>query len=521
MHNNYYFLRVLANELRQKLMYARLKQCFSQEKDELVLGFERQNGDDFWIKCCLGSQFSTLQFPESFHRAGRNSVDLFSDLLLAEVQEVQMYENERAFSLHFLGSYVLLFKMFGNRANVVLFQDDTFVSTFQKRLKKDESLVLASLDRPLNQCFENFVEHDSEYKALFPTFGKECQAWLAQRNFDDLNSTARWKLLQDLLEELNASTFYIYEHEKGITFSMLAPQGSILCKTSDPLEALNQFYYFHWSIGEFKKEKSQVKAALEKSFLRAKMYREDLVKQKTIREGNVALDEIGHILMANLHAIPSGVGQVELLDFYRNEPIRIKLNVGLSPVQNAENYYRKAKNFSKELANWEAKLEAKSREILDMEKALMELDSAQNKKELKPFLKWMNVESGAKSSQEELPFKEFIITGWTVWVGKNAKNNDLLTLKYAKKNDLWLHARDVSGSHVVIRNPQNQTVPKHVIEQAASIAAYYSKRQTETLCPVIVTPKKYVRKTRDLLPGQVIVDREEVVIVRPGVIDGN
>jgi predicted ribosome quality control (RQC) complex YloA/Tae2 family protein len=82
---------------------------------------------------------------------------------------------------------------------------------------------------------------------------------------------------------------------------------------------------------------------------------------------------------------------------------------------------------------------------------------------------------------------------------------------------LWLHARDVSGSHVIIRNPQNQTVPKHVIEQAASIAAYYSKRQTETLCPVIVTPKKYVRKTRDLLPGQVIVDREEVVIVRPGV----
>jgi predicted ribosome quality control (RQC) complex YloA/Tae2 family protein len=101
-------------------------------------------------------------------------------------------------------------------------------------------------------------------------------------------------------------------------------------------------------------------------------------------------------------------------------------------------------------------------------------------------------------------------------VGKNAKNNDLLTLKYAKKFDIWLHARDVSGSHVIIRNPQQRTVPKHVIEKAAELAAHFSKRATESLCPVIVTAKKYVRKTKDLLPGQVIVDREEeVVMVKP------
>ena len=517
MHNNYYFLRVLAKELKQKLMYARLKQCFSQEKDELVLGFERQNGDDFWIKCCLGAHFSTLQFPESFHRAGRNSVDLFSDVLLAEVQEVQMFENERAFAFHFLGSYVMLFKLYGNRANVVLFQDDTYISQFQKRLKKDEAIVLNALDRPLDQSFDNFVAHDSEANALFPTFGKECQAWLREKGFDDLNSVHRWDLIQQLLQQLDQANFYVYEHEKGVSLTLLEPQENVLCKTNDPIEALNQFYAYHWSVGEFKKEKNLIQTNLEKLHLRAMLYQQELLKQQTVREGNVALDEIGHILMANLHAILEGAKTVELLDFYRNKSIKIKLNVSLSPVQNAENYYRKSKNFSKELANWEAKLAAKNAEIAELEKALLEVEKCQSKKELKPFLKWNQAQNTHKADGEELPFKEFIITGWTVWVGKNAKNNDLLTLKYAKKNDLWLHARDVSGSHVIIRNPQNQTVPKHVIEQAASIAAYYSKRQTETLCPVIVTPKKYVRKTRDLLPGQVIVDREEVVIVRPGV----
>ncbi|MHA8050512.1 NFACT RNA binding domain-containing protein [Aquirufa sp. ROCK-SH2] len=516
MHNNYYFLRVLAKDLRQKLLYARLKQCFSQEKDELVLGFERQNGDDFWIKCCLGAQFSILQFPESFHRAGRNSVDLFSDLLLAEVQEVQMFENERAFAFHFLGSYVLLFKLYGNRANVVLYQDQTYISQFQKRLKKDESISLNELDRPLDQSFDNFIAHESETNALFPTFGKECQAWLKEKGYEDLNSEHRWKLIQQLLHELSLANFYIYEHAKGVSLTLLETHEHVFCKTNDPIEALNQLYAFHWSVGEFKKEKNLIHSNLEKLHLRAILYREELLKQQTIREENVALDEIGHILMANLHAIPEGAKSVELLDFYRNKPLKIKLNASLSPVQNAENYYRKSKNVAKELANWQAKVDAKNAEIEALEKAIVELEQCTTKKALKPFLKWIQPQNTQKLDAEELPFKEFTISGWTVWVGKNAKNNDLLTLKYAKKNDLWLHARDVSGSHVVIRNPQNQTVPKFVIEQAASLAAYFSKRQTETLCPVIVTPKKYVRKTRDLLPGQVIVDREEVVIVRPG-----
>ena len=75
-------------------------------------------------------------------------------------------------------------------------------------------------------------------------------------------------------------------------------------------------------------------------------------------------------------------------------------------------------------------------------------------------------------------------------------------------------------SQIIIRNPQNRTVPAFVIEKAASLAAYFSKRQTESLCPVIVTSKKFVRKTKDLLPGMVIVDREEeVVLVKPELWD--
>jgi len=516
MHNNYYFLRILSSHLRQILMYARLKQCFSQDKDELVLGFERQNGDDFYIKCSLGPQFSSLQFPESFHRAGRNSIDLFSDLLLAEVQEVEMYENERAFGVHFLGNYVLVFKLFGNRANLILYRDGEYDSQFQKRLKKDDELLLGSISRKIDQSFEAFQEADGDYFPLFPTLGKEGQAWLALQGFEQANLKDRWALLQKMLSLLEEGSFYVMSTSKGIGFTLFPPSSEPLFNSSDPIAALNQFYLLHYSVGEFTREKRQVQDGLERNLAKSLLYLQELEKQRVIRETNVPFEEIGNILMAYLHLIPSGESKVTLEDFYRNQPITIKLNATLSPAANAENYYRKAKNFSKELAHWEENISRKQQEIADLQTKLAALELVETRKGLKPYLQV----TVTKNATEELPFKQFEVEGWAIWVGKNAKNNDLLTLKYAKKQDIWLHARDVSGSHVIIRNPQNRTVPAFVIEKAASLAAYFSKRQTESLCPVIVTSKKFVRKTKDLLPGMVIVDREEeVVLVKPELWD--
>ncbi len=520
MHNNYFFLRVLVRELRQKLMYARLKQCFSQEKDELVLGFERQTGDDFWIKCAFGSQFSTLQFPEIFHRAGRNSVDLFSDLLLAEVQDVVIFDNERAFGIHLLGDFVLVFKLFGNRSNLILFRDGDYQEQFQNRLKKDEEIILSGLDRKIDQSYEAFLANDAEAFALFPTLGKEAWAHVKARGYEEQTAKARWDLLQEVLTEFEDPSFFIVSESKGVFLHLLPVSGELLWEGKDPIEALNRLYAYHYSIGEFNREKFQVLAAIQKAILKTQNYLADIRNQRVRLDAKVPFEEIGHILMANLHAIPAGQKEVELYDFYRDKPIRISLNSSLSPAQNAENYYRKSKNFSKELAHWQSNVDRKEQALEDLFTQESQVQMAETRKQLKPFLKLLSQQSPTVAAPAEIPFKEFAVDGWVIWVGKSAKNNDLLTLKYAKKFDLWLHARDVAGSHVIIRNPNQQKVPDYVIEKAAGLAAYFSKRQHDTLCPVIVTPKKYVRKTRDLLAGQVIVDREEsVVLVAPALID--
>ncbi|MGB3465496.1 MAG: NFACT RNA binding domain-containing protein, partial [Cyclobacteriaceae bacterium] len=106
-----------------------------------------------------------------------------------------------------------------------------------------------------------------------------------------------------------------------------------------------------------------------------------------------------------------------------------------------------------------------------------------------------------------------------IWIGRNAKNNDELTQKHTHKNDLWLHAKDVSGSHVVIKQNGKEDFPADIIEKAARLAAWYSKRKNDSVCPVLYTPRKYVRKPKGMLPGQVIVDREQVVLVEPASIE--
>ncbi len=516
MHNNHFFLRILAQELRQILTYARLKQCFSQEKDELVIGFERQNGLDFWIKCSFGSAFSSLQFPAEFHRAGRNSVDLFSDLLLHEVQDVRVFKNERAIGFYFLGEQVLVFKMFGNRSNVILFQAGEHRAQFQKRLGKDFDLQLNQLDRLIDQSEAAFIASDGDWMALYPTLGKEAAAYLIDQGYENLSLKGKWAMLQQTLDSLAAPIFSIIETPKGIAIHLFPVRAGLLYQTTNVFDALNQFYSLHYSVGEFRREKAQLVEILTKMRVKAIHYLEGLEKQALKRDSSLAYDEMGNILMAFLHLIPEGAKSVELEDFYHGGKVTIKLNSQLSGPENAENYYRKAKNFSKEIAQWESTVARKKAEITDLGEQLHGVEKAQVRKELKPYLTHLKQQNTSKELSEDFPFKQFQCAGWVIWVGKNAKNNDLLTLKYAKKFDIWLHARDVSGSHVIIRNPNQQTVPKHVIEKAAELAAHFSKRATESLCPVIVTAKKYVRKTKDLLPGQVIVDREEeVVMVRP------
>jgi predicted ribosome quality control (RQC) complex YloA/Tae2 family protein len=121
----------------------------------------------------------------------------------------------------------------------------------------------------------------------------------------------------------------------------------------------------------------------------------------------------------------------------------------------------------------------------------------------------------------EIKFRHYIIDDkYDVYVGKDSKNNDLLTFRFGKPNDYWFHARGVPGSHVILKNPGKAGVPKEIIKKTASIAAFYSKAKNGSFVPVAYTFRKFVLKKKGLEQGQVILQRESVVMAEPGIPAG-
>ena len=514
MHNNYHFFQYLVPKLQEKLLSKELFTCYSQNKDELILSFADAQ-ESFYIKATLDSQFSCLSFPEDFARAKKNSVNLFDELILKKVIGLKLYENERCFHIAFEESYSLLFKLHGRRANIILYQHEQPYKVFKNSLKNDFNLQLATLDRQIDQSYDSFVSSEEKYTSLFPTWGKLPKYWLQESLYSDtLDSEKKWDLLQQVSTGLDAGKFYIILLNGQLHLSLLQ-LGEIQASFDNPIEAITSFYYAQIKQSSLATEQKAIVSVLEKKVKGTSNYITENKRRLQELKYSASYAQIADLIMANMHQIVPRSKQVEVSNFYDNgNTITIKLNKELSPQKNAERYYRKAKNQRIEIQKMEENIETKEFQLLHLQEQLENIKSIADLRSLRKYLKEENLEK-KKQQEETFLFKKFIIDGFDVWVGKSAANNDLLTLKYAKKDDLWFHAKDVSGSHTVLKAPSGKEITPQTKEKVAVIAAYYSKRKNDTLCPVIVTYKKFVRKPKGFAVGKVAVDKEEVILVDP------
>jgi len=236
------------------------------------------------------------------------------------------------------------------------------------------------------------------------------------------------------------------------------------------------------------------------------------------------LRQLGDIVTANIHKIVKGQTTVEAEDFYdENMPvIAIPISPLLSPQQNAAKFYKdytRMKNAEKELKHQLA-IGAEERSYL--ESVLEELDRAQTEQELEEIRQelqsqgYLRPDSGKKRLRQakSQPMRFESTKGYPIYVGRNNRQNDELTFRLARKDDIWLHAQKVHGSHVIIscggENPDDDTVT-----QAAQLAAYYSEAGKGQNLAVDVTPVKQVKKPASGKPGMVIYHTYRTVYVNP------
>ncbi len=236
------------------------------------------------------------------------------------------------------------------------------------------------------------------------------------------------------------------------------------------------------------------------------------------------LRQLGDILTANLHRISKGQTTVEAEDFYDPQmgTVQISLSPMLSPQQNAAKFYKdyaRMKNAEKELTR---QIGLGREELRYLESVLEELDRAGSDQELEEIRLELQAGGYVKSDggkrrakQGKLPPLRFVSTdGWPIYVGRNNRQNDELTFRSARKDDLWLHASKVHGAHVIVACAGAQP-PDDTVTQAAQLAAYYSESGSGRNVPVDVTAVKQVKKVPSAKPGMVIYHTYRTVFANP------
>ncbi len=226
---------------------------------------------------------------------------------------------------------------------------------------------------------------------------------------------------------------------------------------------------------------------------------------------------IGNALLMAASELSSGIEEATVI--IEERPLTVKLDRNLSPYENASAYFERSKRAKASKEELRNRAQSTKENLAKTEASRTKVAAATDLKELEKLEREFthsSPQSHQSQDQQATHFREFTVAGGLkVLVGKNAKQNDELTTKIAQKEDIWMHARGVPGSHVVLQCGKRPQVPKEAIEQAAEIAAYFSDAKSQPLAPVSYTRRKYVRKPRNADPGAVVMEREEVIMVRP------
>lgn len=255
-------------------------------------------------------------------------------------------------------------------------------------------------------------------------------------------------------------------------------------------------------------------------------------KQKKIEKELIDADNAdiykvrGELLTAYIYMIEKGMKSIEVANFYDENysNITISLNENLTPSENAQKYfkkYSKLKTAKKELTS---QIEICNEEIEYLENIMLGIENCENLEELEDIKEELIRLGYAKSPHKYKAKKDIDLTtkpnqfissdGFTILVGKNNKQNDYLTLRIADPEDIWMHTKNIPGSHVIIKCA-GQNISDETLYESAMLAAYYSKGRMSSQVPVDYTLKKHVKKPSGSKPGMVIYETNSTIYVTP------
>ncbi|OGU74167.1 MAG: hypothetical protein A2V93_07610 [Ignavibacteria bacterium RBG_16_34_14] len=533
MFKNYFILNRLTSELNKELPDYKIIRAFSFEKDKLVL-ILLKNQDELSIEISVNPGVPYLSLKRKVSIPKKNLVDFFKSNLPVKIHSIEIADSDRIIRIN-TDKASLYFAIRGKFTNLFLIAKEGEIESFKKA---DEKIIYNFRDEIQKHHFisefnnlkidENFVDLDS-VKKKYPIIGKEIinEAKLRDESADKISAT----LLLNVINEIKENNLAVFIDEISGEVNLGINSFGIFSFTRKEefptlIEAFNYFLIQKFSRESISDKKKIIEKHLDHELKKVSEKLNDL--QTRIQRGTKEeeYNRLANLLLININKITKGSNRIELQDVYNKDVcLLIKLDPKLSPKQNVDSYFEKSRNEK-------IRLEKAKQLFLELKKRFSELKKTQeifiNSKSIEDYnsvMKELKIKQEEKKKPEDElrnKFRNYLIHNkYNVFVGKDSKSNDLLTMKFAKQNDYWFHARGVSGSHLVLKNENvKEGMSKNILKAAASLAAYHSKAKTSGMVPVSYTQKKYVIKKKGMEPGKVALLREEVLIVKPEIPEG-
>lgn len=546
MINSYFTLRALVRHWHDDLVGCTVHDAFSQVKNEFSLALTSPESD-WMLRASVQRPLLFLFRNDGISKKKSNVATLFRAARGRTVTDLRIAHLDRMVMLDLDDGTRFVWQLFGARANV--FGVDAETGRIHNAFRNADDLrgTEAPTPRaaPMPDTLEDFLSRwrDNRNKtrqaiqSAVPLFGQLLARETIHRagldptaSPDTVSSVEKKQLFasaQTVLRELDTPNPRLYGHGPFPDAFSLIP----LQHRTDEREAFDDIdtavriaVRRMLAKQHFDRLYDPLDDALTRAADRAQRTTDQMMQELSNESRAAEYEQWAHLLMTQPTVEP-GAEEVTMPNLFSEdeEEVTIPLDPSKSLVKNAEHYYDRARRTRRSREEAEARLDDAIARAESAQQLLDDLHTIDTLDGIKRFRKERSDEIApfmdrGSSDVDTFPFRRFDLgNGFEVWVGRNARQNDELTFHTAQKYDIWMHARQVPGSHTVLHLPNRDAAPgRRRIVQAAQIAAYYSKARGSGAVPVMYTRRKYVRSPKGSPPGAVTVQHEDTVMVEPG-----
>lgn len=543
--------KAMVRELKDLLVQGKVDKIQQPLRDQLMLTIHTRSGNLKLFSSAGSSDprlHLTLENPENPATPFSFCMLLRKHLGAARIKDVCQVGSDRIIEIYFealneLGFTVskkLVFEIMGKHSNIILVDTDTNkILDSAKRVGLDTSRarqVLPGMEYqyPPAQDKIPFSEISAEELASLPQDSKVILnriGGISPQIAEELSeSTDRAGFLDSLFNGNAIPHVYLDQDGKPVEFH-IANLGSYedSCQRKDfqTLSECVEFYFENRATGNRLKQQAadldrHLRSLIEKNQLKLKRLNEDLLSAEDSDKYRL----YGELLTANLHLIKAGADSATVESYYDGSKVTIPLDPKYSPSKNAQNYFKKFGKSKTAVKEKQIQIEETEKDLQYLESVHSALENAEKSDHIElirnelvdeGFLKKRKTKEKPRKIKAE-PHRYKSPSGMDILVGRNNKENDELTFRIADKTDIWLHTKDIPGSHVILR-AAGEDPSAEDIYCAASIAAWHSKGKTSAQVPVDYVRVRHVKKPSGAKPGMVIFTDNRTVYVDPKLPD--